>query len=374
MTSFARTDTSTLSRWWWTVDHWMLAALLLLIGLGVLATLAASPPVAERIGVGSLHFVERHLSYLPLAMGTLFFASLLSPRQARRFAILVFLGALVLLMLLPFIGAEVKGARRWIWIAGLSLQPSEFIKPGFAVLAAWMFAEHRLDQEFAGRAISIALYFLVVALLLMQPDMGMAFVVSATWCVQFVMAGLPLPWAALLLSLGIAGMVGAYFAFPHVALRVDSFLDPASTNSYQVTRAMEAFGNGGLFGRGPGEGHIKETIPDAHTDFVFAVIGEEFGLLACLLIVSLFAFILLRGFSRMMREENLFILLATAGLLLQFALQALINLASTVSLMPTKGMTLPFISYGGSSLLALALTMGLVLAFTRRHSRFRGKF
>lgn len=373
MTSFARADTSVLSRWWWTVDRWMLVALMLLIGVGVLAMLAASPPVAERLGVNSLHFVARHLSYLPLALFTLFFASMLSPRQARRLAILVFLAAFVMLVLLPFIGNEIKGARRWIWIAGMSLQPSEFIKPGFAVLAAWMFAEHRLDQEFSGRAISIALYFLVVALLLLQPDMGMAFVISATWCVQFVMAGLPLPWAALLLAIGIAGMVGAYFAFPHVTLRVNAFLDPSSTDSYQVTRAMEAFGNGGLFGRGPGEGHFKEMIPDAHTDFVFAVIGEEFGLLVCLLIVGLFAFILLRGFSRMMQEENLFIMLATTGLLLQFALQALINLASTVSLMPTKGMTLPFISYGGSSLLALALTMGLILAFTRRHSRFRGR-
>jgi len=374
MTSFARTDTSILSRWWWTVDRWILLALGLLIGIGVLITLAASPPVAERLGIDSLHFVQRHLIHLPIALGILFFVSLLSPREARRLAIVVFLISLVLLLLLPFFGTEIKGARRWIWIAGMSLQPSEFIKPGFAVLAAWMFAEHRLNRDFAGRTISIALYFLVVALLLVQPDMGMAFIVSATWCAQFFMAGLPLLWAVFLLSFGIVGMVVAYFVFPHVALRIDSFLDPAFTNNYQVTRAMEAFGNGGLFGRGPGEGRIKEMIPDAHADFVFAVAGEEFGLLACLFIVGLFVFILLRGLSRMMQEENLFVLIATTGLLLQFALQALIHLASTVSLMPAKGMTLPFISYGGSSLLALALTMGLILAFTRRHANFRGRF
>lgn len=236
-----------------------------------------------------------------------------------------------------------------------------------------MFAEHRLNREFAGRAISIALYCLVLALLLAQPDMGMAFVVSVTWCAQFILSGLPLLWAVLLLMLSVAGMIGAYFTFPHVALRIESFLDPTSASGYQVSRAMEAFGNGGLFGRGPGEGRVKEMIPDAHADFVFAVIGEEFGLLACLLIVSLFVFILLRGLSRMMQEENLFLLLAVTGLLMQFALQAFINLASTVNLMPTKGMTLPFISYGGSSLIALAFTMGLVLAFTRRHTRFRGK-
>lgn len=374
MTSFARADTSVLSRWWWTVDRWMLAALALLIGIGALLTLAASPPVAERLGLDSFYFVQRHLAYLPVAVGVLFLVSLLTPRPARRLAIFVFLVSLVLLVLLPFIGAEVKGAKRWIWIAGYSLQPSEFIKPGFAVLAAWMFAEQRLNREFSGRAIAIALYGLVVLLLLAQPDLGMTFVVSATWCAQFVLAGLPFFWAALLLVLGILGMVGAYFAFPHVAQRVEGFLDPASANSYQVARAMEAFGNGGFFGRGPGEGRIKELIPDAHTDFIFAVAGEEFGLLVCLLIVGLFGFILLRGFARMMREENLFIFIAVAGLLLQFALQALINLASAVNLMPTKGMTLPFISYGGSSLIALAFTMGLILAFTRRHAHFREKF
>lgn len=373
MTSFARTDTSVLSRWWWTVDRWTLAAIALLIGIGVLVALAASPSVAERIGVDSLHFVRRHLFYLPLALATIFFVSLLSPKEARRVAIFVFLVSMVLLVLVLFLGTEVKGARRWLTIAGLSLQPSEFVKPSFAVLAAWMFAEHQLNREFAGRAISIALYCLVLALLLAQPDMGMTFVISATWCIQLFLSGLPLLWAVLLLMLCGVGMIIAYFAFPHVALRVDSFLDPASTGGYQVSRAMEAFGNGGLFGRGPGEGRVKEWIPDAHADFVFAVIGEEFGLLACALIVGLFAFIFLRGLNRMMHEENLFLLLAVTGLLTQFALQALINLASTVNLMPTKGMTLPFISYGGSSLIAVAFTMGLVLAFTRRHTRFRGK-
>ncbi|PCJ60112.1 MAG: putative lipid II flippase FtsW [Rhodospirillaceae bacterium] len=373
MTSFARADTSVLSRWWWTVDRWTLAAIALLIGIGVLVALAASPSVAERIGVEPLYFVRRHLIFLPLALGTVFFVSLMTPKDARRLAIFVFLVSMILLVLVLFIGTEVKGARRWITIAGFSLQPSEFIKPSFAVLAAWMFAEHQMNHEFSGRKISIALCGIVLLLLLAQPDIGMAIVVLVTWCTQLFLSGLPLLLAGLLFLLAISGLIGAYFVFPHVALRIDSFFDPSSTSGYQVSRAMEAFGNGGLFGRGPGEGHIKETIPDAHADFVFAVIGEEFGLFACLLIVSLFAFIFLRGLSRMLQEESLFLLLAVTGLLTQFSLQAFINLASTLNLIPTKGMTLPFISYGGSSLVALAFTMGLVLSFTRRHSHSREK-
>ncbi len=371
MTSFARTDTSVLSRWWWTVDRWTLAAIALLIGIGVLVALSASPSVAERIGVEPLYFVRRHLFFLPLALGTVFVVSLMTPKDARRLAIVVFLVSIALLVLVLFIGTEVKGARRWITIAGFSLQPSEFIKPSFAVLAAWMFAEHQMNHEFAGRKISIALCGIVLLLLLAQPDIGMTIVVLVTWCAQLFLSGLPLLLAGLLFLLAIAGLTGAYFVFPHVALRIDSFLDPASASGYQIARAMEAFGNGGLFGRGPGGGHIKETIPDAHADFVFAVIGEEFGLFACLLIVSLFAFIFLRGLSRMLQEESLFLLLAVTGLLTQFSLQAFINLASTLNLIPTKGMTLPFLSYGGSSLIALAFTMGLILAFTRRHSHAR---
>jgi cell division protein FtsW len=202
----------------------------------------------------------------------------------------------------------------------------------------------------------------------MQPDLGMAFVVSAVWFTQFCMAGLSLAWAGLFALLGMVALIGAYLSFPHVASRVDRFLDPASGDSYQIDRALEAFMNGGLFGRGPGEGTVKQYIPDAHADFVFAVAGEEFGLIACLAILGLFAFVVLRGLTRLLQERNLFVLLAASGLLVQFGLQALINLASTVRLMPTKGMTLPFLSYGGSSLLALAIGMGMLLALTRHRA------
>lgn len=373
MSTFTRTDNSALGRWWWTVDHLMLAALGLLIGAGFLLLLAASPAVADRIGLGSFHFFNRQLFYLPLAVAGMLGVSLLSPLGVRRLAVGLFLVALVLLVLTPWLGVEAKGARRWIGVGALSIQPSEFIKPAFAVVAAWMFAERRLREGFPGNSLSIALYALVAGLLVIQPDFGMAVVVTAVWFTQFFLAGLPLALVALCAVIGLALLTAGYFEFEHVASRIDRFLDPSTGDTFQVATAIEAFMNGGLFGRGPGEGTVKGILPDAHSDFIFAVAGEEFGLLACLGIVAVFAFVVLRGFSRLLQERDFFVLLATAGLLTQFGLQAVVNMASTLRLMPTKGMTLPFISYGGSSLLALALAMGMVLALTRRRFGVGGR-
>ncbi len=373
MSTFTRTDNSALGRWWWTVDHLMLAALGLLIGAGFLLLLAASPAVADRIGLGSFHFFNRQLFYLPLAVAGMLGVSLLSPLGVRRLAVGLFLVALVLLVLTPWLGVEAKGARRWIGVGALSIQPSEFIKPAFAVVAAWMFAERRLREGFPGNSLSIALYALVAGLLVIQPDFGMAVVVTAVWFTQFFLAGLPLALVALCAVIGLALLTAGYFEFEHVASRIDRFLNPSTGDTFQVATAIEAFMNGGLFGRGPGEGTVKGILPDAHSDFIFAVAGEEFGLLACLGIVAVFAFVVLRGFSRLLQERDFFVLLATAGLLTQFGLQAVVNMASTLRLMPTKGMTLPFISYGGSSLLALALAMGMVLALTRRRFGVGGR-
>jgi cell division protein FtsW len=365
MMTFARTDTSLLSRWWWEVDRWMLAALVVLAAFGVVMTLAASPAVAHRIGLDTFYFARRQFFFLPAAVAIMIATSLLGPRGLRRAALLCFGASLLLLMATPFVGMEIKGATRWIQFAGLSLQPSEFIKPSFAVLSAWMFAERRLDDHFPGYLISTGLYFMVAALLLAQPDVGMTIVVSAVWAVQFFIAGLPMAWVMLIAVVFITGGVGAYFTFHHVQSRVDRFFDPQATEGYQVMQSFEAFRNGGLLGRGPGEGHVKSVLPDAHADFIFAVTGEEFGLITCLIIVSLFAFVVVRGFSRVFRDNDIFAMLAVAGLLVQFALQSIINMASTINLMPPKGMTLPFISYGGSSTLALAFGMGMVLALTR---------
>ncbi|MBT5415910.1 MAG: FtsW/RodA/SpoVE family cell cycle protein, partial [Rhodospirillaceae bacterium] len=276
MSSFARTDTSVVGRWWWTVDRWSLAALALLIGVGILLVLAASPSVAERIGANSFHFIQRQAIYLPVALVILFAVSLLTPRDIRRLAVLGFLASILLLAVTPWLGAEIKGARRWLSLGALSLQPSEFVKPTFAVVAAWMFAEQRATETFPGNAISIALFGLVVGLLLLQPDFGMTLVVTAVWFTQFFMAGLPMFYVVGLCGLGIGLMIGGYLLLPHVASRVDRFLDPSSGDTYQVSTALEAFMNGGLFGVGPGEGRVKDPLPDAHADFIFAVAGEEF--------------------------------------------------------------------------------------------------
>jgi len=366
MSTLGRTDTSVIGRWWWTVDRWTLAALVTLVAIGAILIMAASPAVAERIGADHLHFVRRQFVFLPPALAVVFAVSLLPPIWVRRLACVGFIGALALMAATLVVGEEIKGATRWISLGGISLQPSEFAKPTFAVVIAWILAEQRLKLDFPGNLIALGLYLAVAALLLLQPDVGMTLVVSAVWFVEFFLAGLPISWVLLSILAGLAGLVGAYFAFAHVAARIDRFLDPSAGEGFQVATALQAFHQGGLFGRGPGEGRVKEILPDAHTDFIMAVAGEEFGLVLCLAVVGLFAFIVLRGFARTLATENLFVLLATSGLLTQFGLQAVINLASTLHLMPTKGMTLPFISYGGSSALALALGMGMVLALTRK--------
>jgi cell division protein FtsW len=367
MSAFARTDTSLLGRWWWTVDRWTLFAIAGLIVFGGLLTLAASPAVASRIGLDGFHLARRQLVLLPVAAAIVIATSLASPRQVRRIAVIVFLASLALTALTLLAGSEIKGATRWISIAGVSLQPSEFLKPSFAVVAAWMFAAQRSSESrIPGNAVAMALYALVVFLLVKQPDLGMTAVVTAMFFAQFFAAGLPIRWVTVLAALSIGALALAYSTFPHVSQRIDGFLDPTGADTYQVDRSLDAFRNGGLFGRGPGEGTVKGVLPDAHSDFVFAVAGEELGLLACLMIVGLFAFIVLRGFARLFQETNLFVLYAATGLLVQFGLQALINMGSSLHLIPTKGMTLPFLSYGGSSLLALAFGTGMLLAFTRR--------
>ena len=367
MRSFARTDTSVIGRWWWTVDRWTLAALIGLMGLGAVLIMAVSPSAAIRIGgLSSFQLAERQALFLCAALVIVVGASLLEPRALRRLAVLGLAVSLGLLVLTLMVGPEIKGATRWLRVAGVSFQPSEFAKPFFAVVVAWMLAAEKTEPGVPGKHIAIVLWAALVALLLLQPDVGQSFVVSVILGVEMFVAGLPLIWVGLMGVTAAAGLAGAYATLPHVAARIDGFFDPAAGDRYQVERSIEAFANGGLFGRGPGEGTVKALLPDAHSDFIFAVAGEEFGLVACLVIVGLFAFVVLRGFSRLLQENNLFILFACTGLLAQFGVQALINMASALHLMPTKGMTLPFISYGGSSLIGLGLAMGMMLALTRR--------
>jgi cell division protein FtsW len=366
MSTFSRTDTSLIGCWWWTVDRWALTALVAIALTGALMILAASPSMAERMGLDTFYFVHRQFLFLSLALAVMLATSLLASGGVRRLSVVVFAITLVLMVVVLITGGEVNGARRWLRLGVLSIQPSEFIKPAFAVVVAWLFAKRHQDKNFSGDAITTGLFILVISLLLLQPDVGMSIVVAAVWGAQLFLAGLPLTLVAMVALLFLIGAVAAYFTFTHVQVRVDSFLDPSTGDNFQVMRSLDAFRNGGLFGRGPGEGRIKEILPDAHADFIFAVTGEEFGLLVCLFLVGLFVFVVLRGFSRLLRENDLFVLLAVAGLLVQFGFQAIINMASTLQLMPPKGMTLPFISYGGSSTLALAWGMGMVLALTRK--------
>lgn len=363
---FNRLDQSPVARWWWTVDRWSLGALLALMAIGAMLSMTASPAVAVRIGYDPMHFVKRHLLAVPVSVAIMFAVSLLPPRKVRHSAFVLFGVSLLMLVATFFIGVEIKGARRWIDVAGLGIQPSELVKPTFAIVAAWFFAEQRRNPKLPGNWISGALFVVIIGILIKQPDIGMAVVVATVWFAQFFMAGLRFYWLGIGLVSGASLMFAAYEWVPHVTDRINRFLDPGAGDSYQVRRSLEAFTAGGVWGKGPGEGTVKDYLPDAHADFVFAVAGEEFGLIACVMIVGIFAFIVLRGLSRLMQEQEQFILLAATGLLLQFGLQAIINMASELRLIPTKGMTLPFLSYGVSSMMALALGMGMLLALTRR--------
>jgi cell division protein FtsW len=394
----SRADTSVLGRWWWTVDRWTLAALLVLIGFGYVMMLAASPAVAERV-IGSAArglLFAKQVVFLALAGALMVAVSLLSPRAVRRVAILGCLGAMALTAATLVVGFETKGARRWLALPLLgTMQPSEFLKPCFAVVTAWLLAQGKASAAQAAAArgggapparwpgqrrvlgfpgrflwpfVILLLLGAIAAVLKLQPDFGMLMVIVAVCLAQFFVAGLNLIVVGVVGAAAVGLAVGAYFVLPHVRSRVDRFLDPAAGDTFQITKSLEAFGHGGLLGRGPGEGRVKNMLPDAHADFVFAVAGEEFGFVVCLLILSLFAFVVVRGLIRLLGETDLFVVLAATGLLAQFGLQAVVNMASTLHLIPTKGMTLPFVSYGGSSVLAIALGMGMLLGLTRRRA------
>ncbi len=368
MPSLSRADTSVLGRWWWTVDRWTLLAVGVLIGFGYVLVMAASPAVAERIHIAREMFILKQVVFLAIAALIVVAVSLLSPRGVRRVAIVGCLIALALTALTLVAGVEIKGARRWIAMPGISLQPSEFLKPCFAVVTAWLVAEGKKPGRFPGMFLAFAVYGVIVLLLKSQPDIGMLAVITGVFFTQLFVAGLNLAFVGVLLAAIVGASAGAYTLFPHVRSRVARFLDPAAGDNYQVTRALEAFGSGGLLGRGPGEGHVKDVLPDAHADFVFAVAGEEYGMIVCLLILAVFAFIVLRALMMLLREADLFVVLAATGLAASFGLQAFVNMASTLHLIPTKGMTLPFVSYGGSSAIAVAFGMGLLLALTRRRT------
>jgi cell division protein FtsW len=364
----SRTDRSLLARWWFTVDHTLLAALLVLIGLGVVLTLAASPAVALKKGLPAFHFVERQVVFATLGVLVMLAVSMLDHRQLRRLALVLSAGCLVAMVAVLFTGAEINGARRWLRIAGLSLQPSEFAKPAFAVITAWAFAESERRKDMPALPIAVGLYVVFATLLVLQPDVGQTLLVSLVWAVLFLLSGRPIAWVGGFSGIGAGAMVAAYFSFPHVKSRIDRFLHGTDSDFSQTERALQSFVEGGFMGRGPGEGTIKTQLPDAHTDFIFAVVAEEYGILACLALLALFAVIVLRALARTVGEPDPFVRNAVSALALMIGLQALINMGVNVGLLPAKGMTLPFVSAGGSSTLAMAVTCGMLLSLTRRRA------
>jgi cell division protein FtsW len=361
-----RSDRGLLAQWWFTVDRGLMFAVLLLMASGVLVSMAASPPVADRIGVDTFHFIKGQLFYLCFAVPVLVALSFFPPRLARRAGLAVFFGALGLMVLALFFGPEIKGAHRWIDIGPVTLQPSEFAKPAFVVVVAWFLAEHTRRPEMPGHAIAFLMAGLFLGLLVMQPDFGQTALVILTFGAMLLIYGIPWIMVLGLTALAAAGLFAAYEFVPHVQSRIDRFMSPDKGDTFQVDTAMQAFSNGGLMGAGPGGGDAKLVLPDAHTDFTFAVVGEEFGLIACLLLMALFAFVVLKILMRARSEPDPFAALALSGLAMIFGFQAVINMGVNTALLPAKGMTLPFISYGGSSLLGMAFGMGLVLALGRR--------
>jgi cell division protein FtsW len=336
---------------------------------GIVLSLAASPPVASRLGLEPFYFVSRHVFYLIPALAVLLGVSFLPPRYVRRLALIVFAVSVLMVLGTLHFGAEVKGARRWIVLLGVNIQPSEFLKPAFVILIAWLFGESARRPEMPANTMALGLLLVAVTGLVMQPDFGQTMLVSLVWSALFFLAGMRIVWVVGLGGVAAVGLATAYMMVPYVARRIERFRDPSSGDTFNIDQALESFQQGGWFGRGPGEGTVKRILPESHTDFVFAVAAEEFGIVLCLVLVAVFAFIVLRTLRHAMRSEDPFARFAAAGLAIMFGLQSAINMAVNLHLMPAKGMTLPFISYGGSSMISIAYGMGMLLALTRERPR-----
>jgi len=365
--AFARSDRSPLGMWWWTVDRWMLGVTALLIAMGVALSFASSPAAAMRMNIGDpFHFAVRQCVFGAGAAVLLLSVSMLEVKTLRRAAFFIWVAAIATMVALPLFGHNAKGATRWLEVGGFTLQPSEFMKPALVILVAWMFAEGQKGQGVPGVSIAFGLYALSLGLLLIQPDVGQSVLITVAFGACFWMAGVPISWVMLLGVAAVAGLSSTYFLFPHVASRVHKFLSPDGADTHQVDRAAEAIRAGGLLGRGPGEGVMKRHVPDLHTDFIYSVAAEEYGVLFSLLLITLFALLVTRGLYRAMKLNDPFEQVAAAGLFVLVGQQAIINVAVNLNMIPTKGMTLPFISYGGSSMLAMGLTLGMALALTRR--------
>ena len=361
--NITRSDRSRLALWWWTIDRYLLTSFFILMMFGILLVMASSQHLAENLNIPSHYFTIRHILYGALSIPIIIFFSILNERQIKIICILGIIITTILLFVILFDGEKIKGAQRWFYIGGLSFQPSEIGKPLYVVFNAWLLSLWIEKTKFPGWMWSIASIILISSLLLLQPDLGMTIVMMFTWGFQLFITGIPL---ILILCLIIAFpifMIFSYQNFDHVKIRIDNFLEG---KTYQVSKSLQSFESGGFWGKGPGEGFYKKSLPDAHSDFVFAVAAEEYGALICSVIIIIYGLIIIRSFYYTINNNNLFFILAIGGLAFQFGFQSLIHMASNTDLIPTKGMTLPFLSYGGSSLLASAITAGIILSLTKR--------
>ena len=361
-----RSSDPILPRWWQTIDKWSLTSILLLFSIGILLGLAASPPLAAKNGFSAFHYVQRQSIFGGMALMVMLVTSMMAPSLVRRLGVLGFLGAFAALVLLPVLGTDFgKGAVRWYSLGFASVQPAEFLKPGFVILAAWMMSGSNEINGLPGKLYSFIIAITVVGFLVMQPDFGQASLVLFGWGVMYFVAGAPL-----FLLMGMAGLVVfggtvAYNNSEHFARRIDGFLSTDIDPTTQMGYATNAIQEGGFFGVGIGEGQVKWSLPDAHTDFIVAVAAEEYGLILVLIIIALYVVVTVRSLLRLMHERDPFIRLAGTGLACMFGVQAMINMGVAVRLLPAKGMTLPFVSYGGSSLIAGGIAVGMLLSFTR---------
>lgn len=362
-----RADRTPIGDWWWTIDKVSLLTIFILLALGVILSFAASPPIARDLGIANeFHFVRKHMVFLGMAVIGLIVLSMFDSRLIVRLGVASLVCAILGMVAAIGFGAEIKGARRWVDLGFIQLQPSEFAKPALVIVCAWLFSEHARRPDLRANLMAFGVFALVLVVLIAQPDIGQAVLVTGVWGLLFFVAGMSMLWIAILATVSLGGLISAYAFIPHVTSRIDRFLNPESGDTHQTDRAVDSFVEGGWIGKGPGEGQVKEHLPDSHTDFLFAVTAEEFGILMCLAVVGLYLFLFFRMIKVAMRTDDPFSRLAIVGLVGLLAMQASINMGVNLQLLPAKGMTLPFLSYGGSSLLSVAFTSGVLLALTRR--------
>lgn len=362
---FDRRYLNAIKKWWLDIDKINFVIVLGIIIFGLMMTASSGSAIAKRINVDKFFFLKKQMLFAMIALCLLVVISFLDQERIKIFSLIGLGVSIILLVLVLLFGSEAKGARRWISLAGFTLQPSEFAKTFFVVFNAFLLQKFYHEKPQLKYGVSAGLYFVIVALLILQPDFGMTLIFTALWAAQLFLSGLPLFLISVLGVVAAVGGIGAYLVFPHIRDRIAKFTDSGEKN-YQVERSLDAFVNGSFFGEGPGNGVVKKFIPDAHTDFVFAVVGEEYGIFSCAMIIIVFAYLITRIVKRALEEEDMFTYLALCGLMMQFTMQVIVNVGVSLRLFPTKGMTLPFISYGGSSMMSMAICFGLILAFTKR--------